>query len=211
LSCGGAQLAYFLSFPFMQQAATMATITIECASDYFISSYTPTIGVLLTHDCPPSSSTERFEMMAVISRELPSTRMELEKIERHVPSESLVKFGIPGATASVEAVATKLSDVAIAHFACHGTQDQSNPLNSGLKFEDGWLRVSRIMKEKIPNGALGFFVRVRDGSGCRKAPGRGDELGGVFTLCWIRSCYCYNVVSFAFVDCQLSFPLQWLI
>jgi CHAT domain-containing protein len=57
--------------------------------------------------------------------------MELGKIERHVPSDLLVKFSIPGATASVEAVATKLSDVAIVHFACHGKQDQSNPLNSG--------------------------------------------------------------------------------
>jgi CHAT domain-containing protein len=115
--------------------------TIECASDYFISSYTPILGVLLTQDC--SSSTARFKMMGVIqSRELKSTRMELEKIEQHVPSDSLVKFGIPGATATVEAVATKLADVSIVHFACHRTQDQSNPLKSGLKLEDGWLRVS---------------------------------------------------------------------
>jgi len=153
-------------------------VTNECASDYFISSYTPTIGVLLTPDCPPSSSTERFEMMAVIqSRELPSTRMELEKIERHVPSESLVKFGIPGATASVEAVATKLSDVAIAHFACHGTQDQSNPLNSGLKLEDGWLSVSRIMKEKIPNGALAFLCACETALGVEKLPDEAMSLG----------------------------------
>ena len=73
------------------------------------------IRLLLSQDCPPF--TEIFKMMAVIqSRALPSTRMELEKIERHVPSDLLVKLGIPGATASVEVIATKLSDVAIIHF-----------------------------------------------------------------------------------------------
>ena len=150
--------------------------TIECASDYFISSYTPTLGVLLTQDCPPSTAT--FKMMAVIqSRELKSTRMELEKIERHVPSDSLVKFGIPGVTATVEAVATKLADVSIVHFACHGTQDQSNPLNSGLKLEDGWLRVSRIMKEKIPNGPLAFLCACETAMGVEKLPDEAMSLG----------------------------------
>ena len=53
------------------------------------------IRLLLSQDCPPF--TEIFKMMAVIqSRALPSTRMELEKIEWHVPSNLLVKLGIPG-------------------------------------------------------------------------------------------------------------------
>ena len=116
--------------------------------------------------------------MAVIqSRDLPLTRVELEKIERHVPSDSLVKFGIPGTIASVEAVAEKLSDVAIAHFACHGIQDQSNPLNSGLHLEDGWLRVSRIMKEKIPNGALAFLCACETAMGVEKVPDEAMSLG----------------------------------
>ena len=36
----------------------------ECASDYFISSYTPTIGALFASDFTPS--TETFKMIAVI-------------------------------------------------------------------------------------------------------------------------------------------------
>ncbi|KDR67399.1 hypothetical protein GALMADRAFT_147180 [Galerina marginata CBS 339.88] len=148
----------------------------ECASDYFISSYTPTIGALLTQDRPPSA--ERFKMMVAIqSRELPSTRLELEKIEQHVPSDSLIKFGIADAVASVEAVASKLPDVSIVHFSCHGTQDQSNPLNSGLKLEDGWLRVSRIMKEKIPNGALAFLCACETAMGVEKLPDEAMSLG----------------------------------
>jgi CHAT domain-containing protein len=94
-----------------------------------------------------------------------------------VPSDSLVKFGIPGVTATVEAVATKLADVSIVHFACHGTQDQSNPLNSGLKLEDGWLRVSRIMKEKIPNGPLAFLCACETAMGVEKLPDEAMSLG----------------------------------
>ena len=51
--------------------------------------------------------------------------------------------------------------VSIAHFACHGNQDRSNPLGSGLKLEDGMLLVSRIMKEPMPNGALYSSLPVR--------------------------------------------------
>ena len=175
----------FSFLPFHAAGCYDDDIAIECASDYFISSYTPTIGVLLSQDFPPS--TERFKMMAVIQpRALPSTRMELDKIERHVPSDLLVKFGIPGATASVEAVATKLSDVAIVHFACHGTQDQSNPLNSGLKLEDGWLSVSRIMKEKIPNGALAFLCACETALGVEKLPDEAMSLGACLLFSGFR-------------------------
>ena len=175
----------FSFLPFHAAGCYDDDINIECASDYFISSYIPTIGVLLTQDSPPS--TERFKMMAVIqSQTLSSTRMELEKIERHVSSDLLVKFGILGATASVEAVATKLSDVAIVHFACHGTQHQYNPLNSGLKLEDGWLSVSRIMKEKIPNGALAFLCACETALGVEKLPDEAMSLGACLLFSGFR-------------------------
>ena len=37
---------------------------IECAADYFISSYTPTVGALLAR--PPVPSTHTFKMMVVV-------------------------------------------------------------------------------------------------------------------------------------------------
>ena len=55
-------------------------------------------------------------------------------------------------------------------FQHHRTQDQSNPLNSSLKLEDGWLSVSRIMKEKIPNGAVAFFCACEMALGVEKLP-----------------------------------------
>ncbi|KDR69060.1 hypothetical protein GALMADRAFT_77866, partial [Galerina marginata CBS 339.88] len=149
---------------------------IDCTSEYLISSYTPTIGALLTQD--QTVSTKPFEMMVVIqSQELPATQKELEMIKQHVSDDFLVKLGIPGESASVESVASRLSGLAIVHFSCHGIQDRSNPLDSGLKLEDGLLRVSRIMQEKIQNGALAFLCACETAMGDDKLPDEAMSLG----------------------------------
>jgi CHAT domain-containing protein len=110
-------------------------------------------------------------MMVVIqSKELPSTQIELKKIEQHVPNDSLIRFGIPGFPASIETVASCLSDVSIAHFACHGKQNLLKPLESWLKLEDGFLFVSRIMKQPMPNGSLAFLCACDTAIGDENLP-----------------------------------------
>ena len=145
-------------------------LDVECASNYFISSYTPTISALLTPN-PPTPSTKPFKMMVVIqSKELVSTQRELKKIEQHVPSDALIRLGISGSPAFVETVASCLSDVSIAHFACHGQQEPLEPLKSWLKLEDGFLFVSRIMKEPMPNGSLAFLCACGTAMGDKNLP-----------------------------------------
>ena len=144
-------------------------LAVECASDYIISSYTPTISALLTSD--PIPSTKPFKMMVVIQSEgLFSTQKELKKIEQHVSNDSLIRLGIPGFPACVETVAAYLLDVSIAHFACHGKQNPFQPLESGLKLEDGFLSVSRIMKEPMPNGSLAFLCACDTAMGDEHLP-----------------------------------------
>ena len=138
----------------------------ECAADYFISSYTPTVGASLARPPAPSGSeAHAFKMMVVIqTKELDSTKEELENIQRHVSSDAMVAFGVPGTAASVETVASRLSEASIVHFACHGKQDRLKPLDSGLVLDDGLLQVSRIMKEMSIRGSLAFLC------GCETAP-----------------------------------------
>ena len=104
--------------------------------------------------------------------------MELEKIEQYVSNDSLIKLGIPGTTASIEVVASYLSDVSIAHFACHAKQDRSNPLESGLKLEDGMFLVSKIIKEPMPNGALVFLSACETAMGDENLPDEAMSLAG---------------------------------
>ncbi|KIJ96849.1 hypothetical protein K443DRAFT_681996, partial [Laccaria amethystina LaAM-08-1] len=151
-------------------------LAIDCAPDYFISSYTPAIGALLALDSAPT--TQPFQMMAVIqSKGLPSTRRELENIRRRVPCEALVELGVPGVPAGVEAVASRLSNMSIVHFACHGNQDPWKPLDSGLKLDDGLLRISRIMKEKMPNGSLAFLCACETAMGDQNLPDEAMSIG----------------------------------
>jgi CHAT domain-containing protein len=74
-------------------------------------------------------------------------------------------------------VASSLSEASIVHFACHGKQDESKPLNSGLKLEDGILEMSRIMKEKIQNGSLAFLCACETAKGDEKVPDEAMSLG----------------------------------
>ncbi|KAJ7237411.1 aromatic di-alanine and tetratricopeptide repeat-containing protein [Mycena rebaudengoi] len=116
----------------------------DFASQYVISSYTPTLTTLLN---TPAHTTATFNMSVVIQPDapgcspLPGTEEELDKITRHVSSTWLTALPRP----TGQQVLDQLSKSSVAHFACHGIQDASEPLNSGLMLSDGRLKVLEIM------------------------------------------------------------------
>jgi CHAT domain-containing protein len=129
-------------------------------SDYVISSYAPTLETLLVHSTPIAST---FQMLTVIQPEiqggsrLPGTYEELKRIERHIPKHCMVKLGTPEMPTSIASVLLHLSNVSFAHFACHGSQDLVNPLDSALSLGDGDLSVSTLMGHRMPNASLAFL------------------------------------------------------
>ncbi|KAJ7737592.1 CHAT domain-containing protein [Mycena maculata] len=127
----------------------------DCISNYVISSYTPTLTALLD---PPTHSEAQFKMTAVIQPEskfspLPGTRTELKWIRERVPEQWLTALG-DTTPATVATALAHLRESSIVHFACHGTQDEFNPLDSGLVLTDGRLKVSEIMHQ--PDGSEGI-------------------------------------------------------
>ncbi|KIM81734.1 hypothetical protein PILCRDRAFT_71721 [Piloderma croceum F 1598] len=134
-------------------AGMYATETTESVFDYVVSSYTPTITSLL-NDLPLSTS--EFKTMVVIQPDTPDLKRsidELQKIEDRVPNGHLVKL----VRGSVQEVLSHLSETSIAHFACHGTQNMLNPLQSAFLLHDGQLKVSQIMQQSMPNASLAFL------------------------------------------------------
>lgn len=95
---------------------------------------------------------------------LPFTTKELSKIEACVPEKYLDKLDTH---TPVETVLEHLSEAAIAHFACHGHQDPTDPLKSHLLLASGPLELSRLMERPMPNATLAFL------SACETA--MGDE------------------------------------
>ncbi|KAJ7208554.1 CHAT domain-containing protein [Mycena pura] len=119
----------------------------DCVSDYVISSYTPTITTLLD---PPSHPAGPFKMTTVIQpytegySSLPGCLDELKNIIDRVPGPWLTALG-DKSQATVQTVLRHLRGSSIVHFACHGVQDLTHPLDSSLILSDGRLKVSEIM------------------------------------------------------------------
>lgn len=100
----------------------------------------------------PVGTAPQFKMTAIIQPEtagsspLPATRDELKKIQERVPKEWLTSLG-DTSPATVDTALLHLRESSIVHFACHGVQDLTEPLESGLILSDGRLRISQIMRQ----------------------------------------------------------------
>ncbi|KAF8171572.1 CHAT domain-containing protein [Mycena galopus ATCC 62051] len=116
-------------------------------SQYVISSYTPTLTALLNS---PSHMAASFKMLAVAEPNapgyspLPGTEEEVRRIRDRVPGAWFNSMSHRPAND----IAVHLQDSSLVHFACHGIQDENDPLNSGLMFSDKCLKVSEIMQKK---------------------------------------------------------------
>jgi len=101
---------------------------------------------------------------------------ELKRIKDQVPKGSLVTLGtvvdpaIVLDPATVEAVLLHLQTSSIVHFACHGHQDLSNPLDSSLALDDDHLKVSRLIAQEMPNAQLVFLNACQTATGDESLP-----------------------------------------
>ena len=132
-------------------------------SDYFISSYTPTVRALLRARERPLPNGCKILTVAQPNpgagmNRLPSVRDELKKILEIVPEDNIIPLGdsekadLDGKDTTVENVSSKLHLANILHVACHGVQDKRDPLNSGFILAHGKrLTVEEIMKLDLPN------------------------------------------------------------
>jgi CHAT domain-containing protein len=116
-----------------------------------------------------------FKMLIAIQPNAPKcktlryAREELLEVEGIVPFKNLIKLGVDGVPASTEKILSSLSDISIAHFACHALQDIASPLESGLIVDKGKrLKISQFMEKQLQGAALVFL------SACQTA--MGDEV-----------------------------------
>ncbi|KAJ7731070.1 tetratricopeptide repeat-containing protein [Mycena metata] len=157
-----------LSFLPFHAAGIYGPDVTDCASDYVVSSYTPTVTALLD---PPVETASKFQMTA--SYTATGTKLdELKKIVQRVPKPWLTTLG-DTTPATIEPALTHLRESAIVHFACHGTQDLEHPLDSGLILTDGRLKVSEIMRRPDGGNALDIqkYLSLAFLSACETAKG----------------------------------------
>ncbi|KAJ7456088.1 CHAT domain-containing protein [Mycena latifolia] len=165
-----------LTFLPIHAAGRYEKLESDCVSDYAVSSYTPTLTSLLS---PPTENVVPFKMTALIepnapdSSPLPGTEEEMKRIQQNVPKGWLTGLGNRGSNpATMEIVLRHLRESSMVHFACHGTQDLKNPLDSSLLLTSGRLKVSELMREN-DNWRSRRSMRLAFLSACETA--RGDE------------------------------------
>lgn len=118
---------------------------------------------------------------------LPFTKEELHSIEKHVPSDSLVKLGVAGNPATAEDVLSHLSTSQIVHFACHGEQDANNPLESCLILHGGTrLKINEFMKQLTPDASLAFLSACETATGAEQLPDEAIHLAASLLFAGFR-------------------------
>jgi CHAT domain-containing protein len=146
------------------------------ASQYVISSYTPSFSALLAPHIQrvrhPSSLSSIPRVVAVSqpntpgSAPLPCTTAEAAIIRQHLPS--LFKH-LDGNQATVDTVLNAMKEYNWVHLACHGIQDDE-PTKSAFLLYDGRLELSRLMSVSLEHAELAVLSACQTAKGDERLP-----------------------------------------
>jgi CHAT domain-containing protein len=139
------------------------------------------------------AAVEEFEVTVVVqthvpgAESLPSTEDELKMIRERVPHNFLRVLGEKDAPATVDNVLSHLLTSNIIHFACHGEQSATAPLDSRLILHGGHpLTVKAIMGQKMPNASLAFLSACETAMGAEELPDEAMHLAASLLFAGFR-------------------------
>ena len=187
--------------PFTQLPIHAAGTKDEGCSDYFVPSYTPTLGVLLAgrRNYQPIRRADARVLLAAVPKpfkwaHLPYAVQEVEHIKNVVPEQQFIS--IPsnvgpdsGGTdnASSTDVLSNLPGATILHLACHGHHDAANALNSGFVMRDNMLTVTQLMKLNLPNSFLAFLSACETAKSAEAQPDQAIHLAATMLFAGFKS------------------------
>ncbi|WP_328457532.1 CHAT domain-containing protein [Streptomyces sp. NBC_00386] len=132
----------------------------DTALDRVISSYTPTLRMLLhtrTRPEPPNGHDTGGLIVSLPTTpdlpDLPAAAVEAQNLHQRHPDAML----LTGPAATRSAITAALTDCTWAHFACHGRQDIGRPSRGALMLHDGPLTLWDIASLRLPHAQLAFL------------------------------------------------------
>jgi CHAT domain-containing protein len=170
----------------------------DSVDSYVISSYTPTLSALhrlLEEDTPihkPVSSSISPTVLLVAQPDavdlplLPNARKEAELIRTLIPLKCFADQS-DSHDMTTDAALRAASATHIVHFACHGHQDQENPLNSGFDLKDGRLTLGQLMRTKASHAQLAYLSACESAGIDHTRPDEGLNLVGAMIFAGFRS------------------------
>jgi hypothetical protein len=160
-----------------------------CCSDYFVSSYTPSIAALLhaQKSLQPVHRSDATTLLVAVHQPLqgtalPMTRKEADVVQKHVSMSSEV---IQASTCNE--VLEHIQAASIVHLACHGTQNPSDALQSGFHLEDGLLSVSKLMELQLPRAFLAVLGACETAKGDATQPDQAIHLAAAMLFAGFKS------------------------
>jgi CHAT domain-containing protein len=166
----------------------------ECASDYVVSSYTPTLSVL-TKARHGWQAITRTEVKSLVICEassgrtyLPNIQYELEMVRGALESAQTQVINPPSAHTSCAQMRSLLagSRAHILHLASHGVQE-TDPLKSAFLMQDGGFSIKDLMELSLPHAVFAFLSACETAKGDERAPDQAVHLAASILFCGFRS------------------------
>jgi CHAT domain-containing protein len=148
----------------------------ECCSDYFVSSYTPTLTALLrAQQAAVTYNTHEVRVSAIAAKQahdeaLPPLQYVAQESEQLVEAARTAKASAISLdqSKSMKDVTASIRTAHIVHLACHGIQHDSEPHQSRFCLGSGDLTVSDLMGMDLGDAFLAFLSACETAKGDRK-------------------------------------------
>ncbi|KAH8810238.1 TPR-like protein [Flagelloscypha sp. PMI_526] len=143
-------------------------------SDFFVSSYTPSLTALLSH---PVQFVQPSMLMVTQPNTpnqmpLPGTAVEAEKIMEKAALNDMQSaiHHLPQSEATVSAVIKQLETHGWVHLACHGIQKFPDPMESSFALHDGALTLASLMQKSMGHAQFAFLSACQTATGDLNLP-----------------------------------------
>ena len=170
-------------------------------SDYFVSSYTPTVNALFKAQNNsqelPSISTVKVLLASVEHTSypgacpLPGTVQEISVVKACLDDKQAALEHTENAAVLYDTKSKTLQDeivkAGILHLACHGIQDTDDPLQSGFLMADEKLTIKDLMKLDLPKAFLAILSACHTARGDDKQPDQTVHLAATMLFLGFRS------------------------
>jgi CHAT domain-containing protein len=168
----------------------------ECAADYVVSSYVPTIAALIKARAEWKTITRQDISALVVHESTPGqgytaikavdeeARMIRERLEAAQAGLAIDTSTAPTVLGVLQTLQT--AKVNVLHLACHGIQDV-NPLKSAFILKDGRLSIQELMKLDLHHAAFAFLSACQTAKGDERQPDQAVHLAASLLFCGFRS------------------------
>jgi CHAT domain-containing protein len=165
----------------------------ECASDYMVSSYIPTISALKAARAG-YQPVRRDKLTAVLVAEanapgfqlIGSVRDESRIIRALLQAASVPVLNDMDTTFGPQDIIKHLPDAALVHMATHGEQTD-NPLRSRFALRDGNLTIADLLRLRLPHAVLAFLSACETARGSDVQPDQVLHLATSMLFCGFRT------------------------